>query len=69
CTTSLENDAVNDLGFDFDGLLGTGLFSDSIKDQENDIVHIGNYLKTMTYAIKDENGHGTWTGCTINGSN
>lgn len=69
CTGSLENDAIDDLGFDFDGVLGTGLFSDSIKDQEDDIIHIGNYLKTMTYGIKDENGHGTWTACTINGSN
>lgn len=68
CTGSIENDAIDDLGFDFDGVLGTGLFDDSIKDQENDIIHIGNYIKTMTYGVTDPNGHGTWVASAVNGS-
>ncbi len=65
---SIANDKIDDLGFDFNGFLGTGLFSDSIKDQEDDIIHIGNYIKTMTYGCIDTHGHGTWVGTTISGS-
>jgi subtilisin family serine protease len=68
CTGKVGNKQVNDLGFDFNGILGTGIDKDSIKAQESDIVHIGNYIKTMTYCNSDPHGHGTWVSCTINGN-
>jgi subtilisin family serine protease len=68
CTGTVGNKQVNDLGFNFNGILGTGIDKDSIKAQESDIVHIGNYIKTMTYCMSDPHGHGTWVSCTINGN-
>ncbi|HEY9755232.1 MAG TPA: S8/S53 family peptidase [Oculatellaceae cyanobacterium] len=68
CTGTVGNKKVNDLGFDFNGFLGTGLFADSIKDQEADIATIGNNIKTVTYGCTDTFGHGTWVSSTIDGS-
>lgn len=69
CTGTVGQDQYDDLGLDFDGLLGTGLFSsDSIKEQENDIVKLGNLLKTLTHALTDKDGHGDFVAAAINGS-
>lgn len=69
CTGTVGQEQYDDLGLDFDGLLGTGLFSsDSIKEQEKDIVKLGNLLKTMTYGLYDKNGHGDYVAAAINGS-
>lgn len=69
CTTSVGDKKIDDLGFDFDGILGTGLFDDDIEEQEKDIVEIGNNIKTLTYGCTDAIGHGTAVASVINGRN
>lgn len=60
-TGKVGNKKANDLDID-------GLFSDTIEDQEQDIIEIGNNIKTLTYGIIDGNGHGTKIASIINGS-
>ncbi len=69
CTGSVGDKKLDDLGFDFDGILGTGLFDDDIEEQEKDIIEIGNNIKTLTYGCKDSHGHGTAVASVINGRN
>ena len=66
CTGTKDRDKAD--GINLDGFLGTGLFSDSIKDQEKDIIKFGNDIRARTSGNMDPNGHGTWVGCTITGS-
>jgi hypothetical protein len=66
CTGDKTRDKAD--GINLDGFLGTGLFSDSIKDQEKDIIKFGNDIRARTSGNMDPNGHGTWVGCTITGS-
>ena len=66
CTGDKTRDKAD--GINLDGFLGTGLFSDSIKDQEKDIIKIGSDIRARTSGNVDPNGHGTWVGCTITGS-
>ncbi len=39
-----------------------------IEEREKDIISFGNAIKTLTYGIKDADGHGTWVASVINGS-
>lgn len=40
----------------------------NIEEREKDIVGFGNAIKTLTYGIKDDHGHGTWVASVLNGS-
>ena len=60
--------AKNNDSVDLNGFLGTGLFRESIKDQEKEIIKIGTDIRARTSGNTDPDGHGTWVGCTITGS-
>jgi NACalpha-BTF3-like transcription factor len=64
-----SGDKIKDtVAINLKGVLGGGLYSESIKDQEKDIIKIGTDIRNRTSGNADPNGHGTWVGCTITGS-